>query len=64
MSSTPSVRTAAQRVSQARRDDFARPHRLRVRYERAGRSFYSAAAAGGAKMTLAQIAESQWMARE
>ena len=29
----------------------ARPRRLRVRYERAGRSLYSAAAAGGAKMT-------------
>ena len=37
----------------------ARPRRLRVRYERAGRSFYSAAAAGGAKMTPAQIAEAQ-----
>ena len=38
--------TAAQRVFQAGRDDDARPSRLRVRYERAGRSFYSAAAAG------------------
>jgi hypothetical protein len=38
------------------------PRRLRVRYERAGRSFYSAAAAGGAKMTAAQIAEARRMA--
>jgi hypothetical protein len=44
--------------------DRACPRRLRVRYERAGRSFYSAAAAGGAKMTPAQIAEAQRMARE
>jgi hypothetical protein len=35
------------------------PCRLRVRYERAGRSFYSATAAGGTKMTPAQIAEAQ-----
>jgi hypothetical protein len=54
-------RTAARRVSQARRPTAARPRRLRVRYERAGRSFYSAAAAGGAKMTPAQIAEAQRM---
>jgi hypothetical protein len=44
--------------------DRACPRRLRVRYERAGRSFYSAAAAGGAKMTPAQIAEAQRLARE
>jgi hypothetical protein len=59
-----SRRTAAQGVSQAGRDDDARPRCLRVRYERAGRSFYSAAAAGGAKMTPAQIAEAQRMAHE
>jgi hypothetical protein len=40
----------------------ARPRRPRVRYERAGRSSYSAAAAGGAKMTAAQIAEARRMA--
>ena len=32
-------------------EHHTRPRRLRVRYERAGRSFYSAAAAVGAKMT-------------
>jgi hypothetical protein len=42
----------------------ARPRRLRVHYERAGRSFYSATAAGGAKMRPAQIAEAQRMVRE
>ena len=41
----------------------ARPRRLHVRYERAGRRPYSAAAAGGAKMTPPQIAEAQRMAR-
>jgi hypothetical protein len=34
----------------------ARPRRLRVRYERAGRRLYSATAAGGAKMTLPILA--------
>ena len=43
--------------------DRACPRRPRVRYERAGRSFYSAAAAGGAKMTPAQIAEAQRLTR-
>jgi hypothetical protein len=47
-------------LSRTRR--HARPRRLRVRYERAGRSSYSAAAAGGAKMTAAQIAEARRMA--
>ena len=45
-------------------EHHTRPRRLRVRYERAGRSFYSAAAAGGAKVTPAQLAEAQRMARE
>ena len=37
--------------SQRDATEGARPRRLRVHYERAGRSFYSAAVAGGAKMT-------------
>ena len=40
------------------------PRRLRLRYERAGRRPYSAAEAGGAKMTAAQIAEAQRLTRE
>ena len=44
-------RTAAQRVSQAGAMTAPAPCRQRVRYERAGRSFHSATAAGGAKMT-------------
>ena len=43
---------------------MARPRRLRVRYERAGRSFYSAAAAGGAQDDADQIVEAQRLARE
>jgi hypothetical protein len=45
-----SLGVGAQRVSRQGVSD-ARPHRLRVRYERAGGRPYSAAAAGGAKMT-------------
>jgi hypothetical protein len=44
--------------------DRARPRRLRVRYERTGRSLYSAATAGGVKMTPDQIAEVHRLARE
>ena len=40
----------------------ARPRRLHVRYERAGRRPYSAVEAGGSKMTAAQIAEARRMA--
>jgi hypothetical protein len=42
--------TADQRVLR-QGDHDARPRRLRVRYERAGRSFYSATAAGGAAVS-------------
>ena len=41
----------------------ARPRRPRVRYERAGRRPYSAAAAGGAKRTPDQIAEARRLTR-
>jgi hypothetical protein len=45
-------------------DDDARPRRLRVRYERAGRSFYSATAAGAARLKPAQLADAKRTARE
>jgi hypothetical protein len=48
---TPNTHAGSAPSSFRRGPDRAHPRRLRVRYERAGRSFYSAAAAGGAKMT-------------
>ena len=41
---------------------MARPRRLRVRYERAGRRLLLGRCRGGAKMTAAQIAEARRMA--
>jgi hypothetical protein len=53
-----------QRVLRQGADDDARPHRLRVRYERAGRTFYSATAAGAARLKPAQLADAKRTARE
>jgi hypothetical protein len=56
-------RTAAQRVSQAGRDDGARPRRLRVPCVQA-KTLVRPPQPSGAKMTSPQIAEAQRMARE